>query len=106
MYSGSVRDGSGGSSAPLDFENRIIQGHLQKWTEHLRVFFLNLKPLEISSPKFQHLYNYSRNEFSPNLEGVAQKIGLPQPFEFLNVFGWKSIFWHLEPSYLVKSGFL
>ena len=69
----------------------LSQGHLQKWTEHLRVFFLNLKPLEITSPKFQYLYNYKRNEFSPNLEGVAQKIGLPCPFEILNIFGRKSI---------------
>ena len=58
--------------------------------EHLRVFFPNLKPLEISLPKFQHFYNFKRNEFSPNLEGVAQKIGLPRPFEVLNVFGRKS----------------
>ena len=69
----------------------LNQGHLQKWTEHLRVFFPNLKPLEISLPKFQHFYNFKRNEFSPNLEGVAQKIGLPRPFEVLNVFGGKSI---------------
>ena len=56
------------------------------------MFFPNLKPLEISLPKFQHFYNFKRNEFSPNLEGVAQKIGLPHPFEVLNVFGGKSIF--------------
>ena len=55
------------------------------------MFFLNLKPLEISSPKFYHLYNYKRNEFSQNLEGVAQKMGLTRPFEVLNVFGRKSI---------------
>ena len=55
------------------------------------MFFLNLKPLKISSPKFQHFYNHKRNEFIPNLEGVAQKIGLPHPFEVLNVFGGKSI---------------
>ena len=55
------------------------------------MFFPNLKPLEISSPKFYHLYNCKRNEFSPNLEGVAQKMGLPRPFEVLNVFGGKSI---------------
>ena len=31
-----------------------------------------------------------RNEFSPNLEGVAQKMGLPRPQEVLEVFGGKS----------------
>ena len=31
-----------------------------------------------------------RNEFSPNLEGVAQKIGLLRPLEVLNVFDGKS----------------
>ena len=37
------------------------------------------------------VYNYRRNVFTPNLEGVAQKIGLPSSFEVLNVFGRKSV---------------
>ena len=69
----------------------LAQGRLKIWTEHSTLILLNLKPLKISSPKFQHFYNYKRNEFSPNLEGVAQKIGLLRPFEVLNVFGGKSI---------------
>ena len=56
------------------------------------MFFPNLKPLEVSLPKFPHFYNFKRNEFSPNLEGVAQKIGLPRPFDVLNILGGKSIF--------------
>ena len=75
------------------------QGRLKIWTEHSTLILLNLKPLRISSPKFQHLYNYERNEFSPNLEGVAQKIGLLRPFEVLNVFGGKSIL--LAPSVVI-----
>ena len=43
-------------------------------------------------PKFQHVYNLEKNEFSPNLEGVAQKMGLLHPLEVLNVFGRKSKF--------------
>ena len=70
---------------------RIRQGLLKIWTEHSHWFSVNLKPLKISWPKFQHCYNYKRNEFSPNLEVVAQKIGLLRPFEVLNVFGGKSI---------------
>ena len=69
----------------------MSQGRLKIWTEHSTLILLNLKPLKISSPKFQHFYNYKRNEFSPNLEGVAQKIGLPRPFEVLNGFGRKPI---------------
>ena len=45
----------------------------------------------ISWPKFQHFYNYERNEISPNLEGVAQKVCLLRPFEVLYIFGGKSI---------------
>ena len=69
----------------------LVQGLLKIWTEHSHWFSVNLKPLKISWPKFQHCYNYKRNEFSPNLEVVAQKIGLLRPFEVLNVFGGKSI---------------
>ena len=69
----------------------LSQGRLKIWTEHSTLILLNLKPLKISSPNFQHFFNYKRNEFIPNLEGVAQKIGLPCPFEVLNVFGRKSI---------------
>ena len=31
-----------------------------------------------------------KSEFSPNLEGVAQKMGLLRPFGVLDVFGGKS----------------
>ena len=47
-------------------------------------------PFEVVQQKFQHFYNLGRNEFSPNLKGVAQKLGLPRPFEVLDVFGGKS----------------
>ena len=66
------------------------QGLLKVWTEHSHWFLLNWKLLEISQQKFQHFYNLGRNEFSPNLKGVAQKLGLPRPFEVLDVFGGKS----------------
>ena len=53
---------------------------------------LNQKPLEISQQKFQHFYNLGGNEFSPNLEGVAQKMGRLGPLEALDIFGGKSKF--------------
>ena len=41
-------------------------------------------------PKFQHIQNnLEKNEFSPNLEAVAQKMGPLCPLEVLNVFGRK-----------------
>ena len=40
--------------------------------------------------KFLHFFSYVRNQFSPNLKGVAQKLALPCPFEVLDVFGRKS----------------
>ena len=67
------------------------QGRLKIWTGNSHWFSVNLKPLQISLPKFQHFYNYERNEISPNLEGVAQKVCLLRPFEVLNIFGGKSI---------------
>ena len=68
----------------------LRQGRLKIWTEHSHWFLLNWKPLRISQQKFQNFYNSGRNEFSPNLKGVAQKMDLPRPFEVLNVFGGKS----------------
>ena len=58
------------------------QGLLKIWTEHSHWFLLNQKPLEISQQKFQHFYNLGGNEFSPNLEGVAQKMDPLRPFQF------------------------
>ena len=66
------------------------QGLLKIWTEHSHRFLLNQIPIEISQQKFQHFYNLRGNEFSPNLEGVAQKLGPPRTFEVLDVFGGKS----------------
>ena len=40
--------------------------------------------------KFQYFYQEDRNDFSPNLKGVAQKICLLFPFEDLDGFGRKS----------------
>ena len=48
------------------------------------------KPFEVALPKFQHICNLGKNEFSPNLEGVAQKMGLICPLEVFDVFGGKS----------------
>ena len=50
----------------------------------------NLKPLEKALQKFQHFYNSWKNWFSPNLEGVAQKLDMPRPFDVLSPFGRKS----------------
>ena len=47
----------------------------------------NSEPLEISLSKFQHFYHNKRYDFSPNLKGVAQKLGPPYPYEFLKAFG-------------------
>ena len=67
-----------------------MQGRLKIWTEHSTLIVLNLKPFEIALQKFQHFYNSGRNGFSPNLEGVAQKLDLPCPFDILYTFGGKS----------------
>ena len=55
----------------------FIQGHLEKWTGHSALILPNSKLLEISLPKFQHFYNYEKYDFSPNFEGLAQKLVLP-----------------------------
>ena len=55
--------------------------------------------------KFQYFYQEDRNDFSPNLKGVAQKICLLFPFEDLDGFGRKSKSKALEPSYSIQSGF-
>ena len=47
-------------------------------------------PFEAVQQKFQDFCNLERNEFSPNLKGVAQKLGPPRPFEVFDVFGRKS----------------
>ena len=70
--------------------NYISQGRLKIWTEHSTLILLISIPFELAQQKFQDFYNYGRNEFSPNLKSVAQKLGLPRPFEVLDVFGRKS----------------
>ena len=73
--------------------NAPNQRHLKKWTIHSTLILPNSKSLEISLPKFQDFYNYKRYEFTPNLKGVAQKMGLLGPFDVLDAFGRKSKFW-------------
>ena len=51
--------------------------------------------------KLQHSYNLVRNDFSPNLKGLAQKIGTLRPLEVLDTFGGKSKF---EPPKAFKFG--
>ena len=66
------------------------QGRLKIWTEHSTLILLISIPCEVAQQKFQHFYNYARNEFSPSLKGVAQKMDPPHPFEVLDIFGGKS----------------
>ena len=66
------------------------QGRLKIWTEHSTLILLISIPFEVAQQKFQDFYNYRRNEFSPNLKSVAQKLGPPRPFEVLDIFGGKS----------------
>ena len=68
----------------------IYQGRLKIWTEHSTLILLISIPYEVAQQKFQHFYKYERNEFSPNLKGVAQTLDPPRPFEVLDVFGGKS----------------
>ena len=68
------------------------QGHLKIWRSDSHWFSLSLKQLEISLQKFQHTYNSCKNGFWQNLEGVAQKLNLPHPFDVFNGFGRKSKF--------------
>ena len=67
-----------------------MQGRLKIWTEHSTLILLISIPFEVVQQKFQHFYNLGRNEFSPNLKGVAQKLGLPHPFESFHVIGRQS----------------
>ena len=55
------------------------------------IFAKSLNP-QVLQQKSKHFYNLGGNEFSPNLEGVAQKMSLPCPQEALEVFGRKSKF--------------
>ena len=71
----------------MDPNTYIIQGCLKIWREHSTLILL--KPFEIALQKFQHIYNSGRNEFSPNLEGVAQKLDMPRPFDVFDTFGGK-----------------
>jgi len=50
------------------------QGRLKIWTEHSTLILLISIPFEVTQQKFQHFYNLERNEFSPNLKGVAQMV--------------------------------
>ena len=68
----------------------LNQGRLKIWTEHSTLILLISIPFEVVQQKLQHLYNLGRNEFSPNLKGVAQKMDPPRPFEVLDIFGGKS----------------
>ncbi len=68
--------------AGIGNEVEIDQGRLKIWTEHSTLILLISKPFDVVLPKFQHVYNLEKNEFSPNLEGVAQKMGPPRPFQF------------------------
>ena len=70
----------------------LKQGRLKIWTSDSHWFSLSLEPLEISLQKFQHSYNSWKNGFWQNLEGVAQKLNLPRPFEVFDGFGGKSKF--------------
>ena len=64
----------------------LIQGCLKIWTEHSTLILLNFKLFKIALQKFQQFFKLGRNEFAPSLEGVAQKMGLPCPFEVSDVF--------------------
>ena len=68
----------------------MIQGRLKIWTEHSTLILLISKPFEVLLPKVQHIYNLGKNEFSPNLKGIAQKMCLLCPLEVFDVFGGKS----------------
>ena len=72
------------------WKGMLGQGLLKIWTEHSHWFLLISIPFEEEQKKFQHFYNLGRNEFSPNLKGVAQKMDPPRPFEVLDIFGGKS----------------
>ena len=70
--------------------NRVTQGRLKIWTEHSTLILLISIPFKVAQQKFQHFYYLERNEFSPNLKGVAQKMDPLRPFEILDIFGGKS----------------
>ena len=64
-----------------------MQGRLKIWTEHSTLILLISKLFEVALPKVQHIYNLEKNEFSPSLKGVAQKMCLLCPLEVFDVFG-------------------
>ena len=66
------------------------QKSLKLWTEHSTLILLISKPFEVALPNVQHIHNLEKNEFSPNLKGVAQKMCLICPLEVFYNFGGKS----------------
>ena len=56
----------------------------------LTLIFAKSEAISDGLTKIQHFYILERNEFSPNLKDVAQKLALPSPFDVLDVFGGKS----------------
>ena len=72
--------------------SNINQGRLKIWTEHSTLILLFSKPFEAALPKVHHVYNLEKNEFSPNLKDVAQKMCPLCPLEVFDVFGGKSKF--------------
>ena len=56
----------------------------------LTLIYAKLETTWDITTKISDFYNLGRNWFSPNLKGVAQKMGLPCSFEVWDVFGGKS----------------
>ena len=68
----------------------LSQGRLKIWTEHSTLILLISKLFKLALAKFWHICILGKNEFSPNLEGVAQKMGPLHPLNVLDVYGRKS----------------
>ena len=68
--------------------------------------FTDFKLFEASQPKYQHICNLAKNEFSPLLEVVASKLGLICPLKVLDVFGRKSKSKAPRSFFLLQNGYL
>ena len=87
-------------------EHILRQGRLKIWTSDSHWFSLSLEPLEMSLQKFQHSYNSWKMDSDKIWRVWLKNWTYHDYLMFLTVLAGNQNFEHLEPSYLVQSGFL
>ena len=80
----------------LQVANAFVNYHGKEAIQSISTLLMKWKicriKLKVSLKTFQHSYNSWKNGFWQNLEGVAQKLNLPRPFDVFDGFGGKSKF--------------